>query len=557
MRSIIAPESHEDLPSYIEASCQAFSEQVAFIQEDVTLTYGALWEKSGALAGYLQQSCSISQNDRIAIMLPNAIAFPISSVAILRAGGVQVNVNPYYTARELHHQLEDAEATVVIASAMALPALSAADPASLTTVIVVDISAKEAASELPARLKVVSLDDALNAGLIFQEGSVKLARNDIAILQYTGGTTGLSKGAMLSHGNILSNIGQFRSIGKEHFESYPLTVLTAIPLYHIFALTVNMFSMFALGVKNVLIADPRNIGRLIDQWAKYRVNFVTGVNTLFKGLLADPHFSDLPFASELLAMGGGAPVQKAVSDRWHAITGRHIREGYGLSETSPVLTCTSFVEERFLGSIGRPLPATELSVRTEEGGVAGPGEVGELCARGPQVMLGYWRRPDATASVMTADGFFRTGDMARFDENGLYYIVDRQKDMILVSGFNVYPNEVEAVVAEMPGVAECACVGCPDPSTGEAVTIFVVRKDQEMDDQQIMDYCRQNLAAYKVPRHIHFIADMPKTSVGKILRRDLRDRLLADASAVRPGAKTDAVSQVSAKAHGAVAGASS
>ncbi len=527
MRTIISPDQHHSLTSYVGTCCNAFPSRTAFVEEDRAISYGELWERAGALAGFLEQMCGIGRGDRVAVMLPNIIAFPISSIAILRLGAVQVNINPFYTARELRHQLDDADVGIVIAGKGALPALTGAAPASLHTILLTDtpVEATTPPASAHGPIRLFALQDALMAGFIPAKAAGTEEAADLAFLQYTGGTTGLSKGAMLSHGNILANVGQLLTMGQSHFHAHPITVLTAIPLYHIFALTVNMFSMFALGAENILIPDPRNISALVSQWSRHRINFITGVNTLFKGLCADRDFAALGFAPELVAMGGGAAVQEIVSERWRALTGRHIREGYGLSETSPILTCTPFEEERFLGSIGKAVPGTELSVRDIDGRPLGPGEVGELCARGPQVMSGYWKRPDATAEAMTADGFFRTGDMARLDEEGRYYIVDRQKDMILVSGFNVYPNEVEAVVAEIPGVAECACVGHPDTASGEAVAMFVVRSDESLDEQRIRDHCRQNLAAYKVPRHVYFITDMPKTNVGKILRRDLRARL--------------------------------
>ncbi|MDZ7893643.1 MAG: AMP-binding protein [Sphingobium sp.] len=530
MPDMIAPDQHDHLASYIGACCRAFSDRPAFVQDEVVLTYAQTWEQSGRIAGFLRDVCGVHEGDRVAVMLPNVPSFPLSSLAVLRVGAVQVNVNPLYTARELRHQLEDAEVAVIIACKAALPALLEAGSALIRTIILVDTVPGEYFGAAPPHLALIGMEEVLGSAKTLDEDWLP-SPNGLAFLQYTGGTTGLSKGAMLTHANILANVRQFLSMGRPHFQSHPTTVLTAIPLYHIFALTVNMFAMFALGAKNILVADPRNMGGLVEQWARHRINFLTGVNTLFKAMCADERFCALDFAPELLAMGGGASVQKVVSERWAALTGRHIREGYGLSETSPILTCTPFDEQRFLGSIGRAVPDTELVILDMCGRQLGMGEVGELCARGPQVMRGYWRRADASADVMTSDGFFRTGDMARFDAEGRFYIVDRQKDMILVSGFNVYPNEVEAVVAEMPEVIECACVGRPDAGTGEAVCVFVVRKDGALTEQAVRDHCRTNLAAYKVPREVRFIDDMPKSNVGKILRRELRAMLFQESRA--------------------------
>lgn len=518
----IVPEHEGNLAKYLADCCQAFPDRPAFSDSVTHLTYAEFGERVELVAGAMASRVGVVPGTRIGVMLPNISSFPVVTAANLRLGAVQVNINPQYSVRELRHQLVDSGASTIIASVSALPVIAQARTEQLQTIVLVDQG--DDTSEYTGLSECVlhRLDDLVETRSWLPSGWPQAGPNDLAFLQYTGGTTGLSKGAMLSHGNILANIDQFRSILDMQVWDDEVRLLTAIPLYHIFALTVNFFAMVGLGAHNVLITDPRNMPDLIARWDRHRINFVTGVNTLFKGLSANPDFASIEFSPDLVALGGGAPVQKAVSDRWKDLTGRHIREGYGLSETSPILTCTPFSEERFLGSIGMAVPETEISIRDPDGAEVPIGEIGELCARGPQVMQGYWNRPDATDAVITDDGFFQTGDMARADEEGRYYIVDRQKDMILVSGFNVYPNEIEAIVTEIAGVVECACIGQDDPRTGEAVAIFIVRDDPQLNAETVQDYCRQNLAAYKIPRHVHFIEDMPKSAVGKILRRELR-----------------------------------
>lgn len=522
MQQIVEPGNFNNLSEFIEKCCMVFSNRIAFIEGESQISYQSFWESAVAFSAFLAADCGVGLGNRVAIMLPNVIEFPLGSLAILATGATQVNVNPFYTARELRHQLNDAEASVIITNFASLRALAEADPPSLKVVVVTDCTTEQASELLPSRLQIFEFDKGLRLERNHKASVIPPNRQSLAFLQYTGGTTGLSKGAMLSHGNILANIGQFQAMLVAGLAQKELTALTAIPLYHIFALNLNLFSMMAIGASNVLIANPRDLDYLTEQWGRHRVNFVTGVNTLFKGLCSHPGFAAQNFASDLTAIGGGAPVQRVVSERWKKLTGRHIREGYGLSETSPILTCTPLNEERFLSSIGIAVPNTHISIRDANGQEVPQGEIGELCARGPQVMQGYWRRPEATAAVMTQDGYFRTGDMARRDSEGHFYIVDRQKDMILVSGFNVYPNEVEATVAELPGVTECACVGQQDADTGEGVAIYIVRNDEALSVEQVREHCRRNLAAYKVPRYVHFISEMPKSSVGKILRRSLR-----------------------------------
>ncbi|MCH9005305.1 MAG: AMP-binding protein, partial [Proteobacteria bacterium] len=369
----------------------------------------------------------------------------------------------------------------------------------------------------------IAFIDAMSAGSEMELSDVEINGDDLIYLQYTGGTTGLSKGAMLTHRNLVANVLQFESFAGDYIKPGGDVVVTAIPMYHIFALMVNTLSYFKFGGTNVLITDPRDMPAFVAEWSKWNVSVFTGVNTLFNGLLHTPGFSDLDFSTLGFSMGGGAPVQKAVSDKWKEVTGRHIKEGYGLSETSPVLTVNPFGMSDFKSSIGVPLPSTDISLRDDAGNEVAQGERGELCAKGPQIMKGYWRRADATAEVMTDDGYFCTGDIAVMDETGFFRIVDRKKDMILVSGFNVFPNEIEAEVAALEGVLECACIGVPDEKTGEAVKVFIVKSDDSLTVEAVREHCREYLTGYKVPRHIVFIDELPKSTVGKILRRELRD----------------------------------
>ncbi|HFB65746.1 MAG TPA: long-chain-fatty-acid--CoA ligase, partial [Aeromonadales bacterium] len=350
----------------------------------------------------------------------------------------------------------------------------------------------------------------------------ELCRDDLLYLQYTGGTTGLSKGAMLSHGNLIANIKQYEELAKNDINYGNDIILTAIPMYHIFALSMNTLAYFTFGASNVLVTNPRDMKSFVETWSHYDISMFTGVNTLFNGLLHTPGFAEIDFSTLKMTIGGGAPVQSAVSDKWKEVTGKALMEGYGLSETSPVLTLNLNYVEPSISGIGIPVPSTEISLRDDEGKEVAPGDAGELCAKGPQVMAGYWNNDEATKDAMTTDGFFKTGDIAVLDEQGHFHIVDRKKDMILVSGFNVYPNEIEAEAAGMDDVMECACVGVPDEKTGEAVKLFVVKTNPSLTEQDIQNYCRSRLAAYKIPKQVIFIEELPKSTVGKILRRELR-----------------------------------
>ncbi len=512
-----------------EAS-ELYGDRDAYSSFGGRLSFAETWALSRDFAAWLQHEVGIKKGDRVAVMLPNMMAFPVAMYGILRSGGVQVNVNPMYTARELEHQLNDADAETIVVFAGSTPTLAEViGNTSIRNVIVaqlddfIDIGVPEApvADGIGSHVR---LNDAVETGKALDFAAPDISGDDLIFLQYTGGTTGLSKGAMLSHANLVANILQFAAFAGDNVNRGNEVVITAIPMYHIFALMVNTLSYYHFGGTSVLITNPMDMPGFVEEWSKWQVTVFTGVNTLYNGLLHTPGFADLDFSKLALSVGGGAPVQKAVSDKWQAVTGKHIREGYGLSETSPVLTMNPFHLEEFLSSIGIPWPSTDISLRDDAGNEVAQGEEGELCAKGPQVMRGYWRRDDATAEVMTEDGYFRTGDVAVMEPDGFFRIVDRKKDMILVSGFNVFPNEIEAVVAGLDGVLECACIGVPDEKSGEAVKLFVVRKDEDLDAATVEAYCRENLTPYKVPRHIEFIDALPKSTVGKILRRELRDR---------------------------------
>jgi long-chain acyl-CoA synthetase len=525
----IEADAYENVVEMLMEAGERFSDKVAFSNFGATKTYAEVLSLSRDFAAYLQNELGITKGDRVALMAPNMMAFPIAMFGILRAGAVQVNVNPMYTARELEHQLNDADTdTIVVFSGSTKTLADVIDRTGIKNVIVAKLDDLIGLG-LPSpptdeRLKnSIAFLDALSAGADMNLSDVKLSGDDLIFLQYTGGTTGLSKGAMLTHRNLVSNIMQFECCAGDYIRLGEDVVITAIPMYHIFALMVNTLSYFKFGGTNVMITNPRDMPAFVKEWSKWKVTVFTGVNTLYNGLLHTPGFADLDFSSLGFSVGGGAAVQKAVSDKWKEVTGKHIKEGYGLSETSPILTINPFGMTEFINAIGVPAPSTDISLRDDDGNEVPQGERGELCAKGPQVMKGYWRREDATAEVMTDDGYFRTGDIAVMDETGYFRIVDRKKDMIIVSGFNVFPNEIEAEIAAMDGVLECACVGVPDEKTGEAAKVFIVRSDEALTKEAVRAHCKKCLTGYKVPRQIVFIDELPKSTVGKILRRELRD----------------------------------
>ncbi len=507
-----------------------FGSQIAFQNFGADLTYSDLDKASRKVAAYLQTTLGHKKGDRVAVMMPNIMGFPTSMLGILRAGLVQVNVNPLYTPRELKHQLVDADVETIVIFSGSTPVLAEiigdTPVKNIITVALGDLGNQN----LPSPPVDPRIENAVDFQTVLSEGAnlafnpVAITQDDLVFLQYTGGTTGLSKGAMLSHGNLVANVLQYRAFAGSLVQEGNEIVITALPLYHIFALMVNFITYFMAGAKNILITNPRDMPAFVEELKKHKFSVFTGVNTLFAGLLMTPGIEECDFSNLRNAAGGGTAVQKAISDRWKVLTGSHIREGYGLSETSPILTFNPPSATEFRSSIGIPLPMTDVVIRDDEGNDVAQGETGEICARGPQVMQGYWKREDATAEVMTADGFFKTGDVAYMSEDGYFHIVDRKKDMILVSGFNVFPNEIEAVAAELEEIAECACIGVPDERTGEAVKLFVVKKPgTDISAEAISEYCRKNLTGYKVPKHIVFTDEIPKSAVGKILRRELRD----------------------------------
>ena len=507
------------------------------------LTYRQLDQSSAAIAAWLQ-SRGFGKGKRVAIMMPNVLQYPIALAGILRAGCTVVNVNPLYTARELQHQLKDSGAEAIfILENFASVFAHVADkvPTKLAVVcamgdtlgfakgLLVNFVVRNVKKMVPQ----YSLPNGLRWNEVMADGlkmnlrPVDVGHDDVAFLQYTGGTTGVSKGATLTHKNIIANMLQAEAwyqpaLSKLKPNEHPVTI-TALPLYHIFALTVCAMMSMRIGGKCVLIANPRDIPGFVKELSKHTFHVFPAVNTLFNGLLHNAEFKKLNFSRLILSAGGGMAVQHAVADRWLKVTGCPIAEGYGLSETSPVATANRTDTDKFTGTIGLPIPSTEIAILDDHGNKLPPGHVGEIAIRGPQVMAGYWNRPDETAKVMTADGFFRSGDVGIMDAEGYTKIVDRKKDMILVSGFNVYPNEVEGVVASHPGVLECAVIGVPDDNSGEAVKLFVVKKDPALTEKELMEFCKEQLTGYKKPKYIEFRADLPKTNVGKILRRELRD----------------------------------
>ncbi len=526
MADLLAVDTITDL---VKQAMATYSDDVAFINFGQTLTFRDLDRYSRDLAAYLQNEIAIEKGDRVALMMPNMFAFVISSVALMRLGAVQVNVNPLYTARELAHQLQDSGATTLIIFSGSTPVYAPIrDEVPVEAVVVATLSdgsegVLPSPPVDPETGAYVSLAETLATGADLPLEEANVAADDVLFLQYTGGTTGISKGAVLSHANLLANIRQYRQFAPEMTLPRREVIITPLPLYHIFALMVNFLAYFAVGSKNYLITNPRDMDRFISTIKDSRLTAMTGVNTLYAGMMMHPDIGGVDFSRLKIAIGGGTKIMPVISDRWKALTGKHIVQGYGLSETSPVLTLNPPAEDSFSDTVGLPFPDTDIRILGDKDEEVPDGERGELCAKGPQVMSGYWNRPEETAAAFTREGYFRTGDIAIREPNGMIRIVDRKKDMVLVSGFNVYPNEVEQVVSEYDGIVECACIGVPDEKTGEAVKLFVVvaeGKNPSKDD--IVSYCRDRLAAYKVPSHIAFIDAIPKSAVGKILRRELR-----------------------------------
>ena len=529
--------AHNSVPEMLAHCISRYRMQTAFISMGREMSYGELEDYSNRLAAWLQQS-GFKKGDRIAVMMPNLLQYPVAVFAILRAGMVVVNVNPLYTSRELEHQLNDAGAAGIIIAENFIDTLQQVirnTPIKqvITTQVgdLLEFPHNHLTNLVTKHLRKLvpkwELANSTPLTKILKEIETSARQEDIspedtAFLQYTGGTTGLSKGAELSHGNIIANLTQVKTWFGGYLQEGQETVVTALPMYHIFALTANCLTFMALGGKNLLIANPRDLPALVDEIGKYDVTVITGVNTLFNGLVNEPQFLDLNMRQLKLTLGGGAAVQASVAEAWHTCTGKPISEAYGLTETSPAAAMNRPDVEEWSGSIGLPLPSTEFSLRDEDGAEVGIGEEGELCIKGPQVMQGYWNKPDENKVCFTEDGFFKTGDIATVDELGYFRIVDRKKDMILVSGFNVFPNEIESVVSAMDGVIEAACIGVDDKKSGEAVKLFVVKADPELTESQVMDHCREKLTGYKVPKHLEFLDELPKSPVGKILRKELR-----------------------------------
>jgi len=540
-------DQYSSLVQLMEEGFSKYAQRNAYAYMDRLFTFAEIDRHSAAFGAWLQGR-GLARGARVAIMMPNVVQYPIALAGVLRAGCVVVNVNPLYTPRELEHQLKDsgAEAIVILenfahtlqqviakTSIKHVIVASLGDMLGFPKGVIVNFAVRRIKKMVPTFSLPghVRFNDALDEGARGTLKPVTVGPQDVAFLQYTGGTTGVSKGATLTHRNLVANVLQLEAWVQPALTDTSrgpvpeqLIYICALPLYHVFALTVNCLGGIRLGTLNVLITNPRDMKGFIAELAKYRFNVLPGVNTLYNSLAENPEFQKLDFSSLRIANGGGMAVQQAVAEKWLKLTGVPIIEGYGLSETSPVATCNPIMSREYSGTIGLPFPNTDIAILDDAGQPLPLGQAGEIGIRGPQVMAGYWQRPDETAKSMTPDGFFKSGDIGIMDERGFIKIVDRKKDMIIVSGFNVYPNEVEGVVAMHPGVVECAAVGVPDERSGEAVKVFVVRKDPALTEAQLMDFCKQHLTGYKKPKFIEFRDELPKSNVGKILRRELRDQ---------------------------------
>jgi long-chain acyl-CoA synthetase len=531
---------YTSLVAVLKSSCDRYSHRPAFSNMGRVLTYGDVDRLSARFAAYLLNDLKLKKGDRVAIMLPNVLQYPIALFGVLRAGLVVVNTNPMYTARELKHQLDDSgAAAIVVLDNFAHTLAEVVGATKVRQVVttglgdllgfpksaVVNFVAKYVKKLVPDYriANPIRFNDALARGAARPAPAVELGFDDLAFLQYTGGTTGVAKGAMLTHRNMVANMQQVSAWFGPSVKLGEEVMITALPLYHIFALTCNCLSFMKFGGLNVLVTNPRDMAGFVKIMQEARFTAITGVNTLFNALLNTPGFNRIDFSNLHLSLGGGMAVQRAVAERWVKVTGCILLEGFGMTESSPVATTNPINLTEYTGAIGLPVPSTELSVQDDNGILLTMGEVGELCIRGPQVMKGYWQRPEETAKSLTPDGWLRTGDMGKMDERGFFFIVDRKKDMILVSGFNVYPNEIEDVIATHPGVLEVAAVGVPDDKSGEAVKVVIVKKDPALTADDIKAHCRTSLTGYKQPRYVEFRESLPKTNVGKILRRELRE----------------------------------
>jgi len=535
----IDPNEFKSIVELFDKSVAKYRDLPAYYNMGKTMTFDELDGHSRAFAAFLQSRPGFTKGTRVAVMMPNCLQYPVSIFGTLRAGGIVVNVNPLYTPRELEHQLKDSGAEIIVILenfAHTLQQVIANSPVKTVVVatlgdrlglkgVIVNFVLRHVKKMVPAfdLPGAVPFNGALSAGAGLAFSPASVGHEDIAFLQYTGGTTGVSKGAMLTHRNIVANLLQSSAWLTGHTKEGGEVVITALPLYHIFSLTANCLAFMKLGGLNVLITNPKDIPGFVKELAQHKFTVITGVNTLFNALLNHPDFAKLDFSTLNITLGGGMAVQRAVADKWKQVTGVTLVEAYGLTETSPGACINPMDLKDYNGAIGLPISSTEVAIRDENDREVPLGERGEICIRGPQVMKGYWNRSDETEKVIAADGFLRTGDIGVMDPQGFITIVDRKKDMILVSGFNVFPNEVEGVVAMHPGVLEVAAVGVPDEKSGEAVKIFVVRKDPALTAEQIVAFCKESLTGYKVPHQVEFRNDLPKTNVGKILRRALRD----------------------------------
>jgi long-chain acyl-CoA synthetase len=533
-------EQYRSIVSVFDEAISKYRDRPAFRNFGKTLTYGEIDKLSRQFAAYLLGELKLKKGDRVAIMMPNCLQYPIAIFGVLRAGLTVVNVNPMYTPRELKHQLTDSGASVLLVvdnfGKTAQEALAGTQVKQVVTTALGDMVGFPKGAIVNFVLKYVKkmvpdydipgavrFKDTLTLGQLHTLPDIDIDSGDIAFLQYTGGTTGVAKGAMLTHRNLVANMqqaGVWVGTGLDYGNE---VIITALPLYHIFALTANCLVFMKLGGLNHLITNPRDMPGFVKELKATRFTAITGVNTLFNGLLNTPGFDEVDFSNLKMTLGGGMAVQRAVAEKWKKVTGVTLVEAYGLTETSPAACINPMDLHDYNGAIGLPVPSTDACLKDDDGNIVALGEVGELCIKGPQVMKGYWQRPEETANVMDADGWLHTGDMAKMDENGFFYIVDRKKDMILVSGFNVYPNEVEDVIAGLEGVLEVAAIGVPDEKSGEAVKVFIVKKDPSLTAEQVKAFCRDNLTGYKQPRHIEFRTELPKTNVGKILRKELRE----------------------------------
>ena len=537
----INDERYTSLAAMFDQAVASARQPIAFTNFGRDLSYQELDRLSRAFAGYLRTTLGLEKGDRVAIMMPNLLQYPVALFGVLRAGLVVVNTNPLYTDRELEHQLADAGVTtIVIVENFAHVLAECIERTPVRNVIItrmgdllgfprsvlVNFVVKYVKKLVPAFSLpgATQFPRALEIGASAEFSPPEIDLTDLAFLQYTGGTTGIAKGAMLTHGNMVANVEQARAWLLPFVEDGGEVVVTALPLYHIFALTANCLTFMTLGARNYLITNPRDMPAFVKEVSQIGFTVITGVNTLFNGLLNTPGFDRVDFSRLKIALGGGMAVQKSVAQRWQQVTGRSLLEAYGLTETSPAVCINPLTLEAYNGSIGLPVPSTEVCVRDEQGHTLGLNQPGELFVRGPQVMKGYWQRPEDTKAVLDADGWLATGDIAEIDEQGFVRIVDRKKDMILVSGFNVYPNEIEDVVAAHPDVLEVGAIGVPDERSGEAVRLVVVKKNPALTEETLFEYCREELTGYKRPRSVVFADELPKSNVGKILRRELREK---------------------------------